>query len=536
MFKKSRLIVFLIGVWFVTGIGLEAQQSGMGILEKAFRDYKNELSEFKGLSFSQPIKIKTVSHDEELEFYQQIFENSKDRLVGFDKWLVKLGLLPGGFGLVKFMPKYLAETSNACYVPKTNEIRLRITPEELLIVGKMTEQERQKEIWPAWEGTFIHELTHALQYQNSDFAQILSKANSDIREAIHAVCEGEATLASYYYALKTSSRYASGGENKMGITYQRFSSVKGAGSKTTGIGRIGELYTGGIVSLGINETGERDKTAQIKTALAQIVYQTKKNWKVNPWIKNKRLVPQYIWRKRQFPYLKGFIFVEKIYRRGGWAKVNKLYTDPPLSTEQIIHPEKYKRDFPQQIKLPNLTDVLGETWQLVHREVMGELGVEILMRHFLPKGNPTGLSKGWDGDKCLVFEETQTNRLMLLWYTTWDSGREAQQFLGGYKKIILLKYTSGIPLVVQNDTLFWRNDAKSLLSEELTSLVKRNKAVAYKTESGVVWIERQKCHVLIIESIDEDILEAVRNKVWKQTKRRELRNISDLIKSMNDKK
>ena len=34
-------------------------------------------------------------------------------------------------------------------------------------------------------------------------------------------------------------------------------------------------------------------------------------------------------------------FVEALYQRGGWAAVNKAYEDLPVSTEQIMHPEKY---------------------------------------------------------------------------------------------------------------------------------------------------------------------------------------------------
>ena len=42
-----------------------------------------------------------------------------------------------------------------------------------------------------------------------------------------------------------------------------------------------------------------------------------------------------------FPYIYGTEFVQYLYDRGNWARVDKAYADLPESTEQIIHPEKY---------------------------------------------------------------------------------------------------------------------------------------------------------------------------------------------------
>ena len=57
-----------------------------------------------------------------------------------------------------------------------------------------------------------------------------------------------------------------------------------------------------------------------------------------------------------FPYFKGMVFCAKIANQGGWAAIDDVYRNPPLSTEQILHPEKYraKPDFPMTIDLGTL--------------------------------------------------------------------------------------------------------------------------------------------------------------------------------------
>ena len=57
-----------------------------------------------------------------------------------------------------------------------------------------------------------------------------------------------------------------------------------------------------------------------------------------------------------FPYFRGMVFCAKLDQRGGWAAIDEVYRNPPLSTEQILHPEKYraKPDFPMTIDLGTL--------------------------------------------------------------------------------------------------------------------------------------------------------------------------------------
>ena len=41
------------------------------------------------------------------------------------------------------------------------------------------------------------------------------------------------------------------------------------------------------------------------------------------------------------PYIYGTLFVHALRRRGGWDAVNRAWDDPPTTSEQILHVDKW---------------------------------------------------------------------------------------------------------------------------------------------------------------------------------------------------
>ncbi len=113
-----------------------------------------------------------------------------------------------------------------------------------------------------------------------------------------------------------------------------------------------------------------------------------------------RNAPPIISESMTFPYLRGMVFCAKLANKGGWAAIDEVYRDPPLSTEQILHPEKYREqpDYPMSIDLGTLAP--GEGWKEVGRNVLGEMQLAILLK----KHGGKDAAAGWDGDRYAVFE------------------------------------------------------------------------------------------------------------------------------------
>jgi len=93
--------------------------------------------------------------------------------------------------------------------------------------------------------------------------------------------------------------------------------------------------------------------------------------------------PEYLKQNLVFPYSYGAAFMQKIRAHNEpWSIVDKIYSDLPSSTEQIIHPDKYlgERDHPLAVEVADPTPRLGKEWKIVYSNVLGEFGLSLLLQ------------------------------------------------------------------------------------------------------------------------------------------------------------
>ena len=96
-------------------------------------------------------------------------------------------------------------------------------------------------------------------------------------------------------------------------------------------------------------------------------------------------VPLVVRTELLFPYVEGFNFVRQAYRQAGnsYAAVDELFENPPESTAQILHPDKYRDQVqPDDVQL---RDVAGDTWpdwRTVGSGVLGELDTRVLLEQW----------------------------------------------------------------------------------------------------------------------------------------------------------
>ena len=159
--------------------------------------------------------------------------------------------------------------------------------------------------WLEVEGqkpVMAHELTHALQDQHFNLRRFEKwpQGDSDAQLAAHALVEGDATLAMTIYMAKNPL---------VALAFSR--------SLLTGVA-----------------------TEQYNQA------------------------PRAIRESLIFPYLQGSEWATALFKQGGWPTVSSAFTRLPLSTEQILHPEKYfNYERPVKVVLPDLTALLNTSRQ-----------------------------------------------------------------------------------------------------------------------------------------------------------------------------
>ncbi len=149
--------------------------------------------------------------------------------------------------------------------------------------------------------------------------------------------------------------------------------------------------------------------------------------------------PEFMREDFIFPYTYGQTFVESLYNDGGWEAVDRAFRNVPVSTEQILHPERYPADVPLVVSLPDLLPVLGEGWRELDRNVTGEWYTYLILAYGIEDAARVGRSQaeqaaeGWGGDAYLVCYNDEQDALALVIDWVWDTPVDAQEFAEAFR-------------------------------------------------------------------------------------------------------
>jgi hypothetical protein len=223
-----------------------------------------------------------------------------------------------------------------------------------------------------------HELTHALQDQHFGIEQMLNwvKDNDDQTLALKSVAEGDATLAGFGYV----------------------------------VGRLEPAK----VKLLVRQLGRLPAESAIQ----------------------EHEIPRAITVPMMFQYSGGSRFVAEAWQRGGWPAVDRLYHNPPRSSQQIMQPELYfdHPTPPVHIELSGYEDVLAG-WKKVDDDTYGELLLKLIFERNLPPQAPAfSTLQRWAGDRIITLQKGK--ELTLLWLIAFHDQAAAQKFADTYLQIL----------------------------------------------------------------------------------------------------
>ncbi len=193
--------------------------------------------------------------------------------------------------------------------------------------------------------------------------------------------------------------------------------------------------------------------------------------------------PAYIQSELTFPYFWGLHFVRSLYLDGGWAAVDAAYQNPPLSSEQILHPERYPKDSPVALVSPNAPEALNSEWEMSEQDVLGEWVSLMLLNEYLPLDQASLAAEGWGGDLLLFFYQEDDSAEALVLITQWDTMRDAHEFSAAFQDYGLARF--GNPGVSSTTSALW----------------------IY--EDGISYFERVSNQTIWILAPDEGILDAL---------------------------
>lgn len=197
--------------------------------------------------------------------------------------------------------------------------------------------------------------------------------------------------------------------------------------------------------------------------------------------------PIYIRDSLVFPYLAGVTFTQQFLKaHDGWQDLHLIFEHPPVSTQQIMHPEKYLADVqPVAIKLPDWKAVAPADWKLLEENVMGEFGVEELLKQFLGEDAAKLTSPGWTGDRYAVFEDSKDKTLPIVFVLDMDNEEDAARFFGQYSSALEMKY------------------------QTRTHLLRQANFFGFQTDGGSVFVKHQGTQCLVVEEASRDTFDKI---------------------------
>lgn len=153
--------------------------------------------------------------------------------------------------------------------------------------------------------------------------------------------------------------------------------------------------------------------------------------------------PAYLKRDLTFAFEVGREFVEYLYNRGGWARVDQVYADPPESTEQILHPWKYiAGEGPREVPLRPLAEALGGDWRLIRGGSLGEWDTYLILGSGaeptarLEERTARSAAQGWGGDNVQIFHNDRREATALAVHWAWDNADEASEFYAAMSRVL----------------------------------------------------------------------------------------------------
>jgi len=156
--------------------------------------------------------------------------------------------------------------------------------------------------------------------------------------------------------------------------------------------------------------------------------------------------PSWFAQLGEFTHVDGLLFVARVRAHHPWGAVDALWSDPPASSEQILHPEKYDAGEPaiavDESALPALTGFGRPTGS----DVLGELVVRTWLESALPPEIAARAAAGWGGDRAGIYAPTQPVPVTdggaeaplepLAWLTVWDDAAEADDLARAARQVL----------------------------------------------------------------------------------------------------
>jgi hypothetical protein len=336
---------------------LAASTAVAGQLDQSIKD----VEQIRGLKFLGPVKTVSIERDKLPAYLRAQFEKSLP--YSFDDYMLLLESLrlvePETKNPEQSLIDLMQQQVLAFYDPLTHiYYAIDKLPSGLPAAPSGMAIE---------DSVAVHELTHALQDQRFAIGKedLATRHDTDANLALHSLIEGEASLVMMAKLLQP---------------------------------------TGATVDSIVENEAMVDALSKASAAMT-----------------TNETTPRYFVESLVVPYTAGMKFVIAAYRHGGWPAVSRVYSSPPRSMREILHPEEYFSG-KRTTNSFSLTPPLPVS-HVLSVEHLGEWHWQFLVG--------ADASRGWTGDRVTVAQDAFCNPTVLV-ETKWESPERATAFRTAY--------------------------------------------------------------------------------------------------------
>jgi hypothetical protein len=163
-------------------------------------------------------------------------------------------------------------------------------------------------------------------------------------------------------------------------------------------------------------------------------------------------IPLIVQNQITFSAVQGTLFVAAQQRQGGWDVIDKAFADPPESSEQILHPDKWSsREAPVVVDLPDdLAKSMGTGWTAALEDTWGEQQIQI----WLGGMTEANAAQGWGGDRVTLLRGP-AGAWAIAWHTVWDTPADAVEFETSAQPALTKSTGKGSVLPGEGGTTRW---------------------------------------------------------------------------------
>lgn len=137
-------------------------------------------------------------------------------------------------------------------------------------------------------------------------------------------------------------------------------------------------------------------------------------------------IPPFFQSLQQWPYAAGSAFIRSRFQEGGTTAVDEVMRHLPVSTEQILHPQRYPDDIPEPLDVSDLSAGLGPGWHDLDVMEVGEAWLQLALALRIDGALRDRATPGWDGGIYRAW--TNGRQVAVLLRTAWDTRGDADEF------------------------------------------------------------------------------------------------------------